>query len=305
MSFFERLGRAIRGEPFMTLGDCVRTLYGHGTPDERWRAYDAIHATGAGVLLQAAAARETLLIDTKDNNISRSVFVTGDYQYATMIEVLARLSEGRGGPAPDTLIDIGANIGVICIPAVARGHFARAVAIEPTPSVCRLLRANIALNGLEKAIEVRETALSNVQGEIAFETCDDNPGDNRVSVVSDKNAYGESARSKISVPVTTFDSLPCDIDPARTLVWIDVQGFEGFVLAGAKRLVSNRTPLVLEFWPYGLARAKSYELLQAALAGYEKFCVLGQAGGWRPVSEIDALFESHANSTAHDDILVI
>jgi FkbM family methyltransferase len=305
MNLIQRIGQIVKGEELFTLEDCIRKIFGQTSFHERWRIYDAIQASGAKVLLHATASHEAFLVDTADNNMARSVFVTGDYQYATVTDALARLLEVRPGLQPDTLIDIGANIGVICIPAVARGHFSRAIAIEPTPSVCRVLRANIALNGMEKDIEVYETALSNIEGEVEFELSDDNSGDNRISVASERNAYGEASRRKITTPVRPFDALALEIDLTRSLAWIDVQGFEGFVLAGAEKIVRSRTPLVLEFWPYGLLRANCYELLRKALSHYEQFCVLGGKNPWRAISQIDVVFDQHKDATTHEDILVI
>lgn len=45
------------------------------------------------------------------------------------------------------------------------------------------------------------------------------------------------------------------------------------MLAGTSKAISNKTPLVIEFWPYGMLRAKSYMQLKKALlsGGYTKF----------------------------------
>ena len=60
------------------------------------------------------------------------------------------------------MVDVGANIGPICIPAVTRGYVQQAVAVEPNPDNCRLLRVNVALNGLHNKIAVEECALAPV-----------------------------------------------------------------------------------------------------------------------------------------------
>jgi len=49
-------------------------------------------------------------------------------------------------------------------------------------------------------------------------------------------------------------------------VWIDVQGFEYFVLKGCENLLQNRNISVqIEYWPHGLIEAKSLELLNQYL----------------------------------------
>ena len=37
------------------------------------------------------------------------------------------------------------------------------------------------------------------------------------------------------------------------MVYIDVQGFEKFVISGAPLATQNKVPMVLEFWPDGLS----------------------------------------------------
>ncbi len=67
---------------------------------------------------------------------------------------------------------------------------------------------------------------------------------------------------------TTLDSLLLKNDgfePERSLLWIDTQGFEGYVLSGAKELLKRNIPICMEFWPYGMARADSYDALKKAL----------------------------------------
>jgi hypothetical protein len=39
------------------------------------------------------------------------------------------------------------------------------------------------------------------------------------------------------------------------IVWIDVQGYEGYVFAGARTLLATGVPVVSEIWPYGIRRA--------------------------------------------------
>ena len=57
------------------------------------------------------------------------------------------------------------------------------------------------------------------------------------------------------------------------LIWMDTQGFEGYVLKGANNLLKFRMPMVLEFWPYGLKRSGCYDLLFECLVNtkYEFF----------------------------------
>lgn len=62
-----------------------------------------------------------------------------------------------------------------------------------------------------------------------------------------------------------LDSIIQDFDSNKTLLWMDVQGYEGFVLEGGMNILSKKPPLVIEFWPYGLDKFNSYNLLKKNL----------------------------------------
>jgi hypothetical protein len=40
-----------------------------------------------------------------------------------------------------------------------------------------------------------------------------------------------------------------------SFIWIDVQGYEGYVFKGGKSLLEKGLPTVSEVWPYGILRA--------------------------------------------------
>lgn len=67
------------------------------------------------------------------------------------------------------------------------------------------------------------------------------------------------------------------INPKKIFIWIDVQGYEGFVLAGGQKTLSYNPPLLIEFWPYALERSGSLELLKENLinANYNNCYDLG------------------------------
>jgi hypothetical protein len=70
------------------------------------------------------------------------------------------------------------------------------------------------------------------------------------------------------VPARRLDTLAEGGDIAvaeTTVVWVDAQGHEGQILAGAQTLL-GRVPMVLEFWPYGLRRAGGYDLFLESVA---------------------------------------
>lgn len=175
------------------------------------------------------------------------------------------------------LLDIGANIGTICIPAVNRGLFERAIAIEPEPLNYSLLRTNIELNRLASRITTHNLALGDQNDKtLLFQLSKDNFGDHRISYEGSET-LPHTRGDVIEVPSQTLDKVLEGIDLSTTLLWMDTQGFEGFVLAGATKTLQGRLPIVTEFWPAGLSRSGGMDRFKAALlkAGYEQFCDLG------------------------------
>ncbi len=141
-----------------------------------------------------------------------------------------------------------------------------------------------------------------------LEQSPDNWGDHRVSVTGADGEFGEAARHRITVPSTRLDTLVNSAElPKATLLWMDTQGYEGFVLKGATALLRERFPLVSEFWPYGMKRAGGFSAFKEAVAHYQGFIELnGRQTALRPMSELDPLFQAlDGNKESYTDILII
>ena len=71
--------------------------------------------------------------------------------------------------------------------------------------------------------------------------------------------FDEGNHSKVSVQSTTLDTilephLP-EIKRGNSLLWIDVEGHEGFVFKGSNDLLSKNIPCVMELCPYMIRRS--------------------------------------------------
>jgi len=253
----------------------------------------------------AGASRETFIVITSDDTISRSVYVEGGFEFEKLQKVVSLLGPGF---RLDTLIDIGANIGTICIPAVCRGFARSAIAIEPEPRNFSVLTANIWLNGLSEKIRAHNVALGSESDRLLeFELSPDNSGDHRIRVSSESGLYLESSRKIISVRSMRYDDVVGAADRGSQLIWIDTQGYEGVVLQGAAGATSTRVPIVTEFWPYGMKRAASYGLFKQAVLNYESFFDLSQISPSAVAvseSSIDALYRKLGESENVTDLLL-
>jgi FkbM family methyltransferase len=195
---------------------------------------------------------------SRDHGVGRILFLRGEYEYDQIERAAAALhdfaSEGRRW-----LLDVGANIGTVCIAFAREGVFTQALAVEPAPDTFQHLVKNVARNNLHGAIRCVNVALSSTSGTADLELSN-NSGDHRVRVAGPlaPEHYQEHKRPLVRVPVRRLDDLLDETGIERRdvgLLWMDVQGHERHVLEGAPKLLASRVPVVIELWPYGLRRA--------------------------------------------------
>jgi FkbM family methyltransferase len=246
------------------------------------------------------------------------LYTAGGYGYEDIFKAIDILkSENK---LSDTnqgyLIDVGANVGTVCIPLVLQHVFAKALAFEPEPRNFRYLTHNIQQNKLSDSIQAFQMALSSAGGELELELCADNYGDHRIRVggkpSSQYNQLGEKGRTSITVPVQTMDQIikSLRIEPEDVaLIWMDVQGHEAHIFPGAKSLISAGVPVVFEFWPYGL-RSAGVDLQWLVSFVSDHFTHLWDLAAAkperRPADDLRSLCRSlpSDDAAAHTDLLV-
>jgi FkbM family methyltransferase len=240
--------------------------------------------------VSAQMAGLNVLIPTADRTIARSVYSSGDWDpllVGTAFEALHEYGHDHHGT---TFLEVGANFGVYCLPAVSELGFARAIAYEPDPASFELLRVNIERNNLADRVEAHHAALSAQPGELMLSLGVGNSGDNRI-VDSDSG----SQLATVIVPARTFDDevaagrLSLD---ALGLVWLDVQGHEGEVLAGASSLLASKVPIVMEYSSGMLQREARAHLNQIIAGSFDVmvdlgWCSLSNRLRFQPASAID------------------
>jgi FkbM family methyltransferase len=207
-----------------------------------------------------ATANGLLTCDSRDWLVGKHLFLNREYELYYMRKTVETL-RGLGvlGDANGTVFDVGANIGMICIPLVRDGLFRRAVAFEPDPNNFRLLEKNVVQNGLAGRVLPLPYALSSGAGEVDLELSPDNYGDHRIRLSSEPGFYREQSRETRRVRTETLDGVaraePAVAEEAPALVWLDIQGHEGHFFEGARETLRRGVPVVSEFWPYGIERS--------------------------------------------------
>ena len=253
------------------------------------------------VAIETANGR--LACSSRDWLIGKHLFVRRDYEIELIESTVAflrdegLLSEGRN----NTLLDVGANLGMISIAMLRRDYFDRAIAFEPEPRNFRLLQKNAGQNGLSDRLESFEYALSSKNGDVEFEVDETNSGDSRVRVVTDSGPMGEQDRRTFQVSARTLDNFMSEHaieEQAIDLVWIDVQGHEGHFFQGGKGFLGrNKVPVVSEFWGYGIDRSgisvEEYcDTVKRTFSSFFQF----DSGEFieRPIVEIRSLFAQYS-----------
>lgn len=262
----------------------------------QWRNYKSIHSP-----LGISQKSEPLLFSTDDDVIGRSVFLTGGFDFSKFELTLRLLGRSR----VRRLIDVGANIGTITVPAVSRGYSETAIAIEPDPLNFKLLECNIRLSDLESRVQCVQAAAASrrVGNTLMLERSLDNYGDHRIATRSGTRPTHGNA---VAVDTVRLDDLVNEPSTGGDLVWMDVQGYEAEVLLGAPRLLESGVPMVLEIWPFGLNEHGGLLRLIDSLGSYSQFVDLAaEDKQWRPISDIEKLIEEIGPEGDFTDILVV
>lgn len=219
---------------------------------------------------------EQFIVFNNDSVISKEIIAKGDFDLKKLEKTINFLRTKKDIQIKN-LYDIGANIGVICIPAVKRGLVEKAYAVEPENNNFKLLKLNIELNDLKEKIIPYHYAMSNIDDEILeMELSMDNFGDHRIKVASKFNTHSEENRNTSKVKSKKFDTLFKEINSNEDLVWIDVQGYEPVVLSGAENLLKAKAPIVVEFWPYALKRANVWENMLNLISKFDQYVDLSE-----------------------------
>jgi len=286
---------------------------GQRRPIGRRYVFDALGLFTPSVAVDTDGLR--LFLSTSDREVSRETFARGAYERALFQRVISELDvHGSSWLIGRGFLDIGAHIGSATCLAMVRYGAACSWMFEPSPDNLKLLRQNVLVNGIEDRVRLHPVALSDWDGELSFELSDTNWGDHRIRLEGaqkprSRALLGEDTRRTIRVAARRLDGLVESgaLDLASIgLAWIDVQGHEGHVLAGARTLLASDVPIVCEYWPYGLDRADGLHRFNELVASSRPLFVdLGVVGSHATsTSKIGMLRSRYRNLTGTDLLLL-
>ncbi len=168
--------------------------------------------------------------------------------YSPVVPELVRLLEQRPQPV---CVDIGANIGLVCMTIAKRFPAKRVVAIEPIPWLAKALVHTAALNGFSHVTVVPRAIAGGAELELAVPVMDGIYFTTLSSGAQSTSAQAPTPeRSRFRVPAVGLDALLAELAIAPTdlaCVKIDVEGAEALALAtGREALTAAHPPVVFE-----------------------------------------------------------
>ena len=244
---------------------------------------------------------QTTLLFSDDKFITMDFIKFGANVGAPMNSALSVLRSLQA-PLNGCFFEIGANIGTETIGALALGPFGRAIVIEPEPRNVSLLRANLALRGLSDRTKIFQVGAAHKAGTANLTLSIDNRGDHRIS--------NDASFVTTTIDLKTADEIleeagerPEDV----SLVWVDTQGYEGFVLAGAQKLMDAHVPFIIEFTPDSMRAVGCYDLAIDAISGrFQGFYDLSaKHPEMKHPSEINAVSQRLSGTGGYVDLLLV
>jgi FkbM family methyltransferase len=192
---------------------------------------------GIGVL--TSTKNGLLVVDPRDFGVSRSLLSVGAYDWPEVCWLAQRIERHS------RVVFVGAHLGALLIPIALQTGVRNIVAFEPSPQNYRLLKMNLALNGLS-GVEVHNAAAGDREGQIGFTQNEINSGNSRIS-----------QSGAVVVAVTTLDSALQADQTAIDLIVMDVEGFEVHALRGGLETLGRSRSLYVEYAPEQLVEQGS------------------------------------------------
>ena len=229
-----------------------------------------------------------------DDFVGRCIYFTGNYD--RKISSLCRRIVRPG----DTVLDIGANMGVVAL------HLARLVgpngvvhAFEPNPRMAELLTQSASKNGFEN-IRLHSTALGSSSAVLELHIPRDNAGQG--SFIYHKDDFDHFV---VHAPVCTLTEIVKELRiNAIRLIKIDVEGFENEVLLGGKDVLNTLRPefILLEANEYMTASFSSVPVVQTLRQAGYLFMTIPKTMLSTRVARVDV--NSNKHSPTHDILAI-
>lgn len=244
-----------------------RNTWVHRIPITSWLYRKVFTFTYRGIEKEITFRNAKYLVPTNDTAIVPSM-ISGEYEHYELDLFAGLLKPGN------TVIDVGANIGVYCIEAArAIGDKGKVFAFEPIEENLKLLEHNLKLNDIS-SVNVSASAIGKEE--------------DTINIFKAKNSIATHSAGAISnefveVPVTTIDKFVNDNRLQVDLIKMDIEGYEGFAVEGGLQTIKKQQPILfIEFSSHHLKQCSySPEKHAQNLLALYKYCYLIDEKGKR------------------------
>jgi FkbM family methyltransferase len=199
-----------------------------------------------------------------------------------------------------TVVDVGANLGYYSLLAAHHvGPEGKVIALEPSSENCRLLLTSVRLAGVRN-VEVLPVAADSRSGWAYYAT---HVGSNG-GLVDDGDLL---SRPGVVVPTFPLDDL---VEGPVSFLKMDVEGAEGRVVKGARRIIEKDRPIVTTELKEEMLRRVSGVTVAEYLGyfeglGYRPALLDKGSGAEKPYPTVSALLEEWGDSDELRDVLLL
>jgi len=292
----------VRAKSWIEIAESVnRLLIRKLTSRSRERRWKEFRANGTEFVFAKRAI--AMVLCTNDSAISRDLYVNGEHEFRSLERALKLLGLNQ----LQVLVDVGANVGEVCIRAVKKGLTKRAIAIEADPLNFQLLSINAGLNGLTRTqqLELHHAAAgSGTPSYVRMKKSLHNYGDHQV--LSDPQSLGAPEDRDSRVRNLRLDELNVSNFDPPALLWIDVQGYETQVLQGAKNLLTNAVAIAVEISPSHLELHSFLSDFMNLIGHYRGYFDLHLHNpSLQPLKFLERRYIQLRETSRHTDILLV
>lgn len=175
----------------------------------------------------------------KKSLVFRVACDSGIYEWEN-VRILQALAEEKS-----TVLDVGANIGLMAVPLLASSKQLHVLSFEPSPNSLPYLERTAQGSSFASRWKIIGKAVGSAAGSVEFHIASKELG----AFDGVRNTARVASGGTIQVPMTTIDREWQDVGKPRvSVVKIDVEGAERMALEGASACIAENRPSMLVEW---------------------------------------------------------
>lgn len=158
------------------------------------------------------------------------------------------------------VVDVGANVGFFTYLVAASLPRARVISLEPVPSLADLIVENVRRNGWESRVSISRQAAGAARGQSVMYILPDADTEHTLEI----GRVAGREHETVPISMVPIDDLLADsgVSPDRTVLKIDVEGFERSALDGMERTLRSRgrrPDIIMEFLGHAIEHERVIE----------------------------------------------